>query len=80
MSKGVENRQEAICIYGVLYVFIIHLTLFNFKFVSQSAGHLSVLGGFIHVDPQPCLRNPISFGYLLGPLLGSIIFTDSRII
>ena len=63
-----------------MYVSIIHLTHFNFKFVSQSAGHLSVLGGFIHVEPQPCLRNPISFGYLLGPLLGSIIFTDSRII
>ena len=45
--NGMEWNVMYLCMCVCMYVSvsIVHLTLFNFKFVSQSAGCLSVLGG-----------------------------------
>ena len=73
MSKGVENCQEAIICIFLLSVCMYPLYTWHFSM-------FECFGWLIHVNPQSCLWNPIFFGYLPGPLLGSIIFTDSRII
>ena len=72
-----------LCMCVCMYVcFCFHCTLDTFQFqVCFSIGRMfECFGWLIHVNPQSCLWNPIFFGYLPGPLSGSIIFTDSRII
>ena len=65
-----------------MYVCMFPLYTWHFSISSLFLNRQDIecFGWLIHVNPQSCLWNPIFFGYLPGPLLGSIIFTDSRII